>query len=304
MKQHEQTVGVIGLGRMGSGMAANLIKAGYSVCGFDISDSVRRAVSKIGIQVEASVGAVAQRSTTMVLSLYGGASVESVLLGEEGILATKGKQLRCIIDTTTIAPDESRRFAEESSRAGVGYLDAPVTGGEGGARAGTLFYMVGGDQSVYQECLPLFETMGQRSTLVGPSGSGGVAKMVNQLFMCAQLAGAAEACTYVARHGADMGRVLEAINPREAANQWLQAVNNRIQEHQNNESEPPAARDDHYTPVFVKDMDCVLQGSPQMRVTEAARDMLKAAVESGADGPFPYSFVSGLAALRGAVPVA
>jgi 2-hydroxy-3-oxopropionate reductase len=188
------TVGFIGLGVMGMPMAKNLLAAGYPVVGYNRSPGKLRAFAEVGGAAAANVAEVAGRSDLVITNLPDTPDVESVLLGENGVLeglAPGG----VVVDVSTIRPDAARRIAEVAAERGIGALDAPVSGGEQGAVAGTLSIMVGGNPETFASALPVLQAMGKTIVHVGPPGSGQTVKAANQLIVAAHLGVLAEALT-------------------------------------------------------------------------------------------------------------
>ncbi|MFN3728114.1 MAG: NAD(P)-dependent oxidoreductase [Fimbriimonadaceae bacterium] len=195
-------VGVLGLGAMGSRMAARLAAAGHDVCGYDPHPN--SAASEIELMTD-EIETV-RRAETVLLSLPNQnvqADVVEKILG-----AVAG---RTIVDTTTTTPTRAMDTARRLSEHGAEFLDAPVTGGTGGAENGTLTVMVGGEQAVLESQMPALSAMGSRIVHIGPHGHGQIAKMVNQLLMAAIYASVGESFALASRWGADISRVYEAV---------------------------------------------------------------------------------------------
>jgi 3-hydroxyisobutyrate dehydrogenase-like beta-hydroxyacid dehydrogenase len=284
-------VAVIGLGRMGCGMAVNLQKAGFDVRGFDKSDGAIETARENNVTVCASSREACDGADTVVLSLVDERTVDAALSG--GVLEAVEGAEATIIDTTTISPAAVRRFARRAEEVGARYLDSPVTGGIGGAWNGALYFMVGGDRASFEACGDVYAAMAKRTVLVGETGAGSTAKMVNQLLMCAQFLGAAEALHYTRQSGVDFSKVLEAINPRLADNGLFKGVWSRTEKVSSGEEETVPAASDHISRLFAKDIACVLDAGVRLPGTEAVRHVLETAMNEG-KGPFPYTFVDGL----------
>jgi 2-hydroxy-3-oxopropionate reductase len=203
-------VGFIGLGIMGKPMAKNLLKAGYEVFAFDIFDSHVKDVGADGAVECNSIQQVAEACRTIITMLPNSPNVKDAVLGDGGIayFAQKGS---LIIDMSSIAPNASKEMASELKKKGIRMIDAPVSGGEGGAIAGTLSIMVGGLEEDFLEAKPLFEVLGNGGNLVGPIGSGNTCKLANQIMVAVNLAGGAEALTLAEMAGADVEKVFNAI---------------------------------------------------------------------------------------------
>lgn len=203
-------VGFIGLGIMGKPMAKNLLKAGYEVFAYDIFDSPVKEVGADGAVECNSIQQVAEACRTIITMLPNSPNVKAAVLGDGGIayFAQKGA---LIIDMSSIAPNASKEMSSELKKRGIRMIDAPVSGGEGGAIAGTLSIMVGGLEEDFLEAKPLFEVLGNGGNLVGPIGSGNTCKLANQIMVAVNLAGGAEALTLAEMAGADVEKVFNAI---------------------------------------------------------------------------------------------
>lgn len=183
-------VGFIGLGNMGMPMCTNLIEAGHDVRVFDVRPEARQACAKVGARAEESAAAAASGANVVMTSLPRPSDVEAVALGSDGIIhgAAPGT---VYADLTTNSPAVSKRVGTELAAKQITMIDAPVSGGVVGARKATLAIMVGGDETAYQKCLPLFEAMGQNISHLGEQGCGCIAKIVNNLIaFCSMAAGA------------------------------------------------------------------------------------------------------------------
>lgn len=183
-------VGFIGLGNMGMPMCTNLIEAGHDVRVFDVRPEARQACAKVGARAEESAAAAASGANVVMTSLPRPSDVVAVALGSDGIIhgAAPGT---VYADLTTNSPAVSKRVGTELAAKQITMIDAPVSGGVVGARKATLAIMVGGDETAYQKCLPLFEAMGQNISHLGEQGCGCIAKIVNNLIaFCSMAAGA------------------------------------------------------------------------------------------------------------------
>ena len=177
-------IGFIGLGNMGAGMAANLAKEGLEVVGFDVRD-----VSIDGVPLATSAAEAARHADIVVTMLPSGAHVQSVFKGILGEL----KPGSLFIDCSTIAVESARDVHSRATAAGVLALDAPVSGGIGGANAGTLTFMVGGADNAFANGKPLFDIMGQKTVLCGDAGAGQAAKICNNMLLGISMIGTCEA---------------------------------------------------------------------------------------------------------------
>lgn len=212
------TIGYIGLGIMGSAIARNLMKAGHSLVVHNRSRAIVDQLVTEGAQAAQSPREVAEQVEFVFTNLPDSPDVERVVLGEGGII--EGAHNRLIwIDNSTIKPETARILAARLAEVGVAALDAPVSGGDVGARNGTLTIMVGGDAAAYERASTLFPAMGKAWVHVGESGAGQIAKVCNQIIVGAQMAALAEALITAQKAGVDPVRVVEAIKGG-AAQMW------------------------------------------------------------------------------------
>lgn len=203
---------------MGSGIARNLMKAGYSLVVHNRSQTIVEQLVSEGAVAAQSPREVAAQVDFIFTNLPDTPDVELVVLGENGILEGAHEGL-VYIDNSTILPEAARRMATDLEKVGVLALDAPVSGGDIGARAGTLSIMVGGPQAAFERALPLFEAMGKTITWVGESGAGQIAKAANQIVVAGTMVAMAEALVLAQKSGVDPARVVQAIS-RGAAQCW------------------------------------------------------------------------------------
>jgi 2-hydroxy-3-oxopropionate reductase len=211
-------VGYIGLGIMGAAIARNLIKAGHSLVVHNRSRAIVDQLVAEGASAAHSPREVAAAVEFVFTNLPDTPDVEKVVLGEDGIIEGAHEGL-IYIDNSTIKPETSRLLSERLAEVGVAALDAPVSGGDVGARDGTLTIMVGGPQAAFERALPLFQAMGKAAVLVGESGAGQIAKVCNQIIVGAQMVALAEALITAQKAGVDPLRVVEAIKGG-AAQMW------------------------------------------------------------------------------------
>ena len=211
-------VGYIGLGLMGSGIARNLMKAGHTLVVHNRSRAIVDQFASEGAIAATSPKEVAEQVDYVFTNLPDSPDVELVVLGPQGILEGAHEGL-IFVDNSTIKPETARKLANELAKAGVLALDAPVSGGDIGARAGTLSIMVGGPQEAFDRTLPLFEAMGKAITWVGESGAGQIAKAANQIVVAGTMVAMAEALVLAQKSGVDPARVVQAIS-RGAAQCW------------------------------------------------------------------------------------
>ena len=202
-------IGFIGLGIMGAPMAGHLIAAGHSLF-LKTRRSVPEALLAAGGTACATAAAVAERADTIILMLPDTPVVEQVLFGADGVAEglSPGKT---VIDMSSIAPLATKDFAARIAERGGAYLDAPVSGGEVGAKNAALSIMVGGEPEAFERARPLFEAMGKTVTHVGPVGAGQVAKVANQIIVALTIEAVAEGLLFASKAGADPAKVRQAI---------------------------------------------------------------------------------------------
>jgi 2-hydroxy-3-oxopropionate reductase len=203
-------IGYIGLGLMGKSMARNILKAGFPLVVHNRSQAAVDELVKEGAEKASSPRDVAKQVDVIFTNLPDSPDVETVVLGPNGILEGAHPGL-IYVDNSTIKPAVSRKIAEELSKKGVEALDAPVSGGDVGARNGTLTIMVGGSAESLEKVRPVLQAMGKTITLVGGPGSGQIAKAANQIMVAAQMVAMGELLIFARKAGADPARVVEAI---------------------------------------------------------------------------------------------
>lgn len=203
-------VGFIGLGIMGKPMAKNILKAGYELMVFDFNKTAVAEVVAAGAQEGTTGKEVAAFADVVITMLPNSPNVKAALFSENGIASglTAGKT---IIDMSSISPVASREFAAALAESGVEFLDAPVSGGEPGAIAGTIAIMVGGKKEVFDAYQELMLTMGSSATYVGEVGAGNVTKLANQMIVAVNIAAVSEAFALATKAGVDPQLVFEAI---------------------------------------------------------------------------------------------
>lgn len=206
-----KTIGVVGLGNMGRGMALSLQRGGFDVVGTDASPKTRAALAEEGIHVVDTLEAVMEVAEAVVLSLPTAAIVSEVVAGPDGLIrhARTGVLL---IETSTSHPDTTRRLATQLSAAGMRLIDAPVSGGPKGALAGTLTMVIGGAEEDVAHAMPILEAMSAKRVHVGAVGAGHIAKIANNLLCAAHLAIAGEVTRMANRAGVPTESLLQGIN--------------------------------------------------------------------------------------------
>jgi 2-hydroxy-3-oxopropionate reductase len=211
-----QKIGYIGLGLMGKSMARNILRSGYPLVVFNRSRTAMDELAKEGAQLASSPQEIAAQVNVVFTNLPDSSDVEQVVLGENGIIVGAHKGL-IFVDNSTINSITSRIIAAALERKGVMSLDAPVSGGDIGAREGTLSIMVGGSKEALEKVLPVLKTIGKTITHIGGAGTGQIAKAANQVMVAAQMVALGELLILVQKSGANPQKVVEAI--REGAAQ-------------------------------------------------------------------------------------
>ena len=211
-------VGFVGLGIMGRPMAKNLLKAGFDVTAYNRSPGPREELAEAGADTVTTPREAAAGAETVITNVTDSPDVEQVILGPDGVIegAARGT---LVIDMSTISPEVTRRIGAALAERGVKMLDAPVSGGDAGAIAGTLAIMAGGDAEDVERARPLFEAMGQRITHCGPLGAGQTVKLCNQVAITGALLGVCEALLFAQKSGVEPAVMVEAIAAG-AAGSW------------------------------------------------------------------------------------
>src|SRR5512145_2605279 len=203
-------VGYIGLGLMGKSIARNILKAGFPVIAHNRSRAAVEELVADGAVAASSPKEVASQVDVVFTNLPDSPDVEKVVLGENGIIEGAHDGL-ILVDNSTIKPASARMIAEKLSAKNMFALDAPVSGGDIGAKNGTLTIMVGGDASALENVMPVFMAMGKTVTHVGDAGAGQVAKAANQIMVAAQMVAMGELLVFSKKAGVDPRKVVEAI---------------------------------------------------------------------------------------------
>jgi len=203
-------IGYIGLGLMGKAIASNLLRAGFELTVHNRSRAAVQELVSLGASEAETPRQVAEASQVVFTNLPDSPDVESVVLGPEGISEGASEGM-IYVDNSTIKPETARSIAHALTEKSVSALDAPVSGGDVGAKEGTLAIMVGGPREAFDRVLPVFEAMGKTITYVGESGAGQVAKACNQVMVAAQMVAMGELLLLAQRAGVSPVRVVEAI---------------------------------------------------------------------------------------------
>lgn len=287
-------VGFIGLGIMGSGMAHNLLKAGLDVTVWNRTTERMAPLIEAGATPAASAAEVAANSEIVVICVSNTADVETVLLGEDGVLEG-ARPGTLVIDCSTISPQTTQALAETLVGHEVHMLDAPVSGGSEGAAKGTLSIMIGGDAEQVERAQPVLQAMGKTITHVGGHGAGQTAKLVNQVLVVSTMQGMAEALLLASAGGLDLERTLAAVSGG-AAGSWTLS----------NRGPQVIARD--WRPGFtidlqMKDLRLVLEAADELGVplptTAIVFQLMRTLQEQGLGGEGNHALVKALENLAG-----
>lgn len=222
-----KTIAFIGLGNMGKPMAENLIKKGYQLNIFDLNQTVLQDVEKQGATVATSPIDAVKNVDLVITMLPAGQHVKEVYLGKDGGqgLLDVVSQDTLLVDSSTIAASDAREVASAAAAKGINFLDAPVSGGTGGATAGTLTFIVGGDASQFDVIKPVLQAMGKNIFHAGDVGAGQVAKICNNMLLGILMAGTAEAINLGVKNGLDP-KVLSDIMLQSSGRNWTLEVYN------------------------------------------------------------------------------
>ncbi|MBN3761676.1 NAD(P)-dependent oxidoreductase [Burkholderia sp. Ac-20365] len=206
-----KTVGVIGLGNMGRGMALSLKRGGFNVLGYDAAPGVADKLQEEGVQARASIADIARDSDVLILSLPTSDIVEQVVLGEAGVAASAKPGL-IVVDTTTAEPGSTRKVAAALAERKVGFVDGPVSGGPKGAATATMTMVLGGSDEDVAAVEPILAVMSAKRVHVGPVGAGHVTKIINNMLTGVHLLAASEAVRAAEANGVDPEKLVEALN--------------------------------------------------------------------------------------------
>ena len=228
-------IGFVGLGIMGTPMANHLIQAGHQLFVYTRGKMPQAIATSSATQCVSARG-VAERADIIILMVPDTPDVEAALFSERGIAAglkelkgaSSDRARKVVVDMSSISPIATKAFAQKINALGCDYLDAPVSGGEVGAKNATLSIMVGGPEETFERIKPLFELMGKNITLVGGNGDGQTAKVANQIIVALNIEAVAEALLFAARAGADPARVRQALMGGFAASKILEVHGERM----------------------------------------------------------------------------
>ena len=280
-------VGFIGLGTMGAPMALNLRKAGHTLYVASRS-KIPTAFAEEGATVCTNAAEVAKRADIIITMVPDTPHVEEVLFGDTGVakglkdgaLGREGGPGKLVIDMSSISPMATKVFARKINALGCGYLDAPVSGGEVGAKAASLTIMVGGPEQAFVRAKPLFEALGKNITLVGGNGDGQTTKVANQIIVALNIEAVAEALLFASKAGADPAKVRQALMGGFAASRILEVHGERMVQR----TFKPGFRME----LHQKDLRLALQGAKELGVslphTASAAQLMQSCVAHGMAG--------------------
>ncbi len=213
------TIGFIGLGNMGAPMAANLVKAGHVVTGYDLNAAALEALSKAGGKTAASAADAARGASVIITMLPAGENVRDVYLHQGGLIEVTATERPLLIDCSTIDVDSARTVTAAAETAGLAMLDAPVSGGTAGAQNGTLTFMVGGTEEAFARGKSVLEAMGKNIFHAGGPGAGQAVKICNNMMLAINMVGVSEGFLLAEKLGLDWGK-LHQICTTATANSW------------------------------------------------------------------------------------
>lgn len=261
------SIAFIGLGNMGAPMAENLLKAGYTLSVFDLSDAATKRLEKAGARVAQSPKEAASNAQVVISMLPAGQHVHSVYLGDssaEGLLAALPKGT-LVIDSSTIAAADARTVAEAASKLGIDFLDAPVSGGTGGAVAGSLTFIVGGRADAFAKAEPILSAMGKNIFHAGEHGAGQVAKICNNMLLGILMAGTAEAINLGVKNGLDP-KVLSDIMLQSSGRNWTLEVYNPYPQVMENVPSSNGYQGGFMSKLMQKDLNLAMQTAKDTHV--------------------------------------
>lgn len=218
------TITFIGLGNMGGPMATNLVKAGHDLTVFDLSSEAVKALTSEGAKSAATIQEAVEGAEVVISMLPAGKHVESVYLGDNGLLKNLPSST-LVIDSSTIAPETAKGVAQAAVEAGITFMDAPVSGGVGGAKAGTLTFICGGEADAFERARPILDAMAKNIFHAGPHGAGQIAKICNNMLLAILMSGTSEALALGVKNGLDPA-VLSEIMKQSSGGNWALNVYN------------------------------------------------------------------------------
>ncbi|MDP3700451.1 MAG: 2-hydroxy-3-oxopropionate reductase [Hylemonella sp.] len=286
-------LGFVGLGIMGTPMVMNLIKGGH-VLFVNTRSKVPQELVDAGATVCTSPAGVAERADIIFTMVPDTPDVEKVLFSDNGIAqGLKGSKGKVVVDMSSIDPIATKEYAKKINALGCDYVDAPVSGGEVGAKAASLTIMVGADEAVFERVKPLFELMGKNITLIGGNGAGQTCKVANQIIVALNIAAVSEALVFASKAGADPAKVRQALMGGFAASRILEVHGERMVKRTFN----PGFR----IALHQKDLNLALQGAKSLKMalpqTANAAQLMQACAALGHDQADHSALVKAIEAL-------
>ena len=280
----EETVGFIGLGIMGGPMAGNLLRAGYPLVVHNRTRAKEQELVSAGAAAADSPREVASQCDVLITMLPDSPDVEEVYLDSERGVIGGARAGQLLIDMSSIAPAVARAVCDAAREAGAEALDAPVSGGDVGAREGTLSIMVGGSDDGFKRAQPLFDVLGETVIHLGPPGAGQTAKACNQILVAVTIEAVSEALVLASKAGVDPDRLIEVLSGGLSGNRVMEVRRRNFLEHD-------------FTPGFKlslhhKDLGIALRTARELGVyvpTTAIVDQMLAALEAAGDGGLDHS---------------
>ncbi|RKQ30889.1 NAD(P)-dependent oxidoreductase [Oceanobacillus halophilus] len=276
MITQQNKIGFVGIGVMGKSMAANLQSEGYSINVYTRTKAKAEELIQNGAAWKSTVKDLANDSDVIITMVGYPSDVEEVYFGSEGILENV-KPNSYVIDMTTSKPKLAKKIYEEAAKKNIYSLDAPVSGGDVGAKNGTLAIMVGGDEAAFQEVLPLFDIMGENIVLQGEAGAGQYTKLANQIAIASNMVGVCETIVFAKKAGLNPKTVLKSISTGAAASFSLSNLAPRMLK----EDYAPG----FYVKHFIKDMSIALESAKELGLStpglELSLDLYKELAEKG-----------------------
>ena len=267
-------IGFIGIGLMGLPMAKNLLKAGYSLKGFNRSQKKAEALKEFGAEIATSIDDVVSNSDVVITMLTDDTAINEVM--DSSNFLENLKSNATVIDMSSVKPTTATKYGNNLKSKNIRYLDAPVSGGTIGAEEASLAIMVGGEQDVFNEALDILKAMGN-PTLVGPVGSGQVSKLANQIIVGLTIGAVAEAITLCEKAGANPNKMIKALSGGWADSKILQTHGKRMID----KDFTPKGR----TSVHLKDMnnilECANSHNTHLPISNLVKEMYKTLVENG-----------------------
>ena len=267
-------IGFIGIGLMGLPMAKNILKAGYNLKAFNRSQSKAEPLKDFGAEISSTINDVVKESDVLITMLTDDTAIDDVMNSSNFLDNLKSGTT--VIDMSSVKPTTATKYYNNLKLKNINYLDAPVSGGTIGAEEASLAIMVGGEQKVFDEVIDIFKTMGN-PTLVGPSGSGQVSKLANQVIVGLTIGAVAEAITLCEKAGANPNKMIKALSGGWADSKILQTHGKRMID----KDFTPKGR----TSVHLKDMnnilECANSYNTHLPISNLVKEMYKTLVENG-----------------------